>query len=93
MGNIFYNTISAGNVISFLFLKTMQNGDKDSIKDFLQYDLKLNKYDIGSTKEEDFTKVSISANLTKIYHHTFYPVEIDTLSSALNTDKKNYYQW
>lgn len=72
----------------FPFLRTMQNGDADSIKDFLQYDLKLNKYNMEDTKEADFTKVSVSANLTKTYHHTFYPVEIDVSQTALNTNRK-----
>ena len=72
----------------FPFLRTMQDKDIDSVKDFLQYDLKLNNYDIGTTKEADFTKVSVSANLTKTYHHTFYPIEIDTLQTVLNTDKR-----
>ena len=43
---------------------------------------------MGTIREADFTKVSVSANLTKTYHHTFYPVEIDALQTALNTDKK-----
>ena len=82
----------------FPFLRTMENGDVDSVKDFLEYELKAENYAIDSTKEDDFTKVSVSANLTKTYHHIFYPVDLDVLNTKLNTDKTiiingNKFKW
>lgn len=55
-----------------------KDDDISGIKIFAKETLNLSPIEIISTKEEDFTKRSVSANMTKTYHHTFYNCSFDS---------------
>lgn len=58
---------------TFLFPYTRtKEDDVSNIKNFAKESLNLSPIEILTTKEDDFTKHSVSANMTKTYHHIFY---------------------
>ena len=58
---------------TFLFPYTRtKDDDVSNVKTFVKETLNLSPIDILATKEDDFTKLSVSANMTKTYHHIFY---------------------
>ena len=58
---------------TFLFpYSRTKDDDIQGIKNFAKETLNLSPIEVISSKEEDFTKRSVSANMTKTYHHIFY---------------------
>ena len=49
-----------------------QDDDKQAVRNFANTFLKLSSIEIKQIKEDDFTKTSVSANMTKTYHQKFY---------------------
>lgn len=63
---------------TYLFPYThTQDNDEQSVRDFVNNSLKLSQIDIKTSKEDDFTKTSVSANMTKTYHQKFYLCDFD----------------
>ena len=60
----------------FPYTRTKEN-DSESIKTFAKESLGID-IQVLKTAESNFTKRSISANMTKTYHHTFYLCSIKT---------------
>lgn len=81
----------------FPYVKTNKENDSQSIEDYVKSVFKINDFKIAKVKEEDFTKHSVSANLQKTYHHTFYLIEFNASKSIL--EKKTFrtfgakYRW
>lgn len=69
----------------FPYIRTLDEKDRDhkSVSNFLENTLRISShsYKFEETKEEDFTKASVSSNMTKTYHHTFYQVSCDIASN------------
>ena len=61
----------------FPFLRTNINDDEKSVKNYVANFLGIKEFSIKKISEENFTKHSVSANLQKTYHHTFYSVCFD----------------
>ena len=68
--------------------------NQESFFDFLRYEVGIEPQEVTKQTETDVTKESVSAGMTKTYHHTFCQV-----SFTGNTDKKQYsfagtkYRW
>lgn len=60
----------------FPYVRSKEN-DEDSVRDFAKASLNLSQISIEKKEESDFTKRSVSANMTKTYHHTFYKLSFD----------------
>ena len=81
----------------FPYIRTNKENDRQSVTDYVQAVFKVKDVDIKKISEQDFTKHSVSANLQKTYHHTFYLIEFNALETSirkkvfkLNGDK---YRW
>lgn len=61
----------------FPYVRTREDGDADSVREFVRETMGLSSVEIREIKEADFTKRSVSANMTKSYHHTFYRLGYD----------------
>lgn len=59
----------------FPYVRTKEN-DAEAIKDYAQKNFGVS-VQITKTEESDFTKHSVSANMTKTYHHIFYKLSFD----------------
>ena len=67
----------------FPFVRTSLENDAENVSGYIRDFLGIKDFEIKKISEEDFTKYSVSANLTKTYHHTFYLVTFsakDTLA-------------
>lgn len=80
------------NCYLFPYLRTLNEKDRDyeSVLHFLEDTLRISNhsYEFTETKEADFTKASVSSNMTKTYHHTFYQFLCDIASNP-QLNKKN----
>lgn len=79
----------------FPYSRTKEN-DSGAILEFLKHALGISSAKITKTKESDFTKHSVSANMTKTYHHIFYQIDFDANQlPAKNKFKVNgmVYKW
>lgn len=69
----------------FPYLRTLDEKDRDyeSVFQFLENTLRISSRSCRctETKEADFTKASVSSNMTKTYHHTFYQIACDVASN------------
>lgn len=78
---------------SWLFPYTKADTD-EAFFDFLRHEVGIEPVEITKRTETDVTKESVSAGMTKTYHHTFCQV-----SFTGRTDKKKYvfdgtkYKW
>ena len=81
----------------FPYVRTSNENDSQSVSRFVEQLLKTDKFTVRKTAEQDFTKHSVSANLQKTYHHTFYLVELD--ASKTSAGRKTFamnggkYRW
>lgn len=66
----------------FPYFRTSEN-DKKSVENHL-FNIGIKDFNIEKIKEQDFTKYSVSANLSKTYHHTFYLVSFDASKTFAN---------
>lgn len=66
----------------FPYFRTSEN-DKKSVENHL-LNMGIKDFNIEKVKEQDFTKHSVSANLSKTYHHTFYLVSFDASKTFAN---------
>lgn len=55
----------------FPYIRTKEN-DLDSVQNFIKTDIGFEPLELLKKTEADFTKTSVSANMMKTYHHTFY---------------------
>lgn len=78
----------------FPYIRTNTKNDLESVKNYVSSVFKLKDFAIERTEKQDFTKRSVSANLTKTYHHTFYLISFDA-SGQKQTFKANNekYRW
>lgn len=81
----------------FPYIRTNKENDKQSVIDYVQSIFKIKNVEIKKITEQEFTKHSVSANLQKTYHHTFYLIEFNALETpcskkvfSVNGDK---YRW
>lgn len=65
----------------FPYVRTNKENDKQAVIDYVKSIFKIENVDIKKITEQDFTKHSASANLSKTYHHTFYLIEFNALLS------------
>ena len=81
----------------FPYIRTNAENDKQSVIDYVKSVFKIKNVDIKKITEQDFTKYSVSANLQKTYHHTFYLIEFNALLSPACKKKfsagGNKYKW
>ncbi|MCR4823602.1 MAG: hypothetical protein K5873_12100 [Treponema sp.] len=83
------------NTFLFPYYRTKEN-DSQAALDFAKEALNLSSVSVKKSMEGDFTKRSVSANMTKTYHHTFYQLSFDSKDFA---EKKSFkvdgvkYQW
>lgn len=59
----------------FPYLRTKDSGDAEAVRNHIADVLGIAGFKISKTVTEEMTKVSVSANLTKTYQHTFYFIE------------------
>lgn len=78
----------------FPYVRTNTKDDLESVRSYVSSVFKLSDFTIERIEKQDFTKRSVSANLTKTYHHTFYLIAFDA-SSQKQTFKANHekYRW
>lgn len=78
----------------FPYRKTHTENDFEYILDYLTKTLSLNNVKIVDTKIDDVEKYSVSDEIKKTYHHTFYLIEFDACNFK-NTVKLNgeKYKW
>lgn len=62
----------------FPFIRTNVNDDKKSVENYIKNVFRIEDFKIEQITEENFTKHSASANMSKTYHHTFYLVAFDS---------------
>ncbi len=76
----------------FPYLRTLDEKDRnqESVSHFIENTLHIsaNSCKFIESKEADFTKASVSSNMTKTYHHTFYHIMCD-VSSNPQLNKKS----
>ena len=70
------------------YKNTHKENDADFIKTYLTDDLLFENCVLGEPKSQTVTKFSVSANRTKTYNHTFYPVSFNCHDS-LNISNKD----
>lgn len=78
----------------FPYKKTHTENDFESILDYVTNTLSLSNVKIIETKTDDIEKYSVSDEIKKSYHHTFYLIEFD--ASELKTTVKlngEKYKW
>lgn len=79
----------------FPYIRTTEN-DKKSVENHL-LNMGLKDFNIEKITEQDFTKHSVSANMSKTYHHTFYLISFN--ASELPANKRTFkinrekYRW
>ena len=79
----------------FPYERTKEN-DSEAIVDFVEKSIGFTVQKIVKTIETDVTKYSVSANMTKKYHHSFYLIDV---SRCANFEKKAFringakYRW
>lgn len=78
----------------FPYVHTNTRNDLESVKNYVSSVFKLKNFSMERIEKQDFTKRSVSANLTKTYHHTFYLISFDA-SCQKKTFKANgeKYRW
>jgi len=59
------------------YRETHEENDEKFIQDYVQNVLCLEDFSILQKKEDDIEKFSVSDQMTKKYHHTFYFIEFD----------------
>lgn len=64
----------------FPYIRTRGN-DMESVKEYVS-GMGIQDFKIERTAEQDFTKRSVSANMSKTYHHTFYLVSFDASKTS-----------
>ncbi len=67
----------------FPYIRTNKENDRQSVEDYIKSVFKIDDFKIAKVTEEDFTKYSVSANLQKTYHHTFYLIEFNAGKTIL----------
>ena len=81
----------------FPFLRTNLSDDEKSVKSYVINFLGIKEFSVKKIDEEDFTKHSVSANLQKTYHHTFYSVSFDAKKNLKNKRtfkiNRHKYKW
>lgn len=83
------------NTMLFPYYRSKEN-DSQAAVDFAGEALNLVSARVVKSMQADFTKRSVSANMTKSYHHTFYQLAFDDPEfTAKNSFKINgiKYQW
>lgn len=65
----------------FPYSRTKEN-DKEAVFDFVRTSIGYKPLKILKTESGDFTKYSVSANMTKKYHHIFYNIAFESLSQS-----------
>lgn len=81
----------------FPYVRTSSGNDSLSVSDYIKSVFKIHDFEIKKTAEQDFTKHSVSANMQKTYHHTFYLIGVDSAKTA--ADRKSFsiggekYRW
>ena len=78
------------------YRQTHEANDEKFILDYVNNVLKLNSAEIKDIKIDDIEKYSVSDQITKNYHHTFYLVEFDAKASGLkecNLINKEKFKW
>lgn len=66
----------------FPYFRTTEN-NKKSVENHLS-NIGIKDFNIEKITEQDFTKYSVSANMSKTYHHTFYLVSFDASKTLAN---------
>ena len=61
----------------FPFAHSKESDDSESILSFAQKTLGLRSPSVRKQIETDITKHSVSSNMSKTYHHTFYQISFD----------------
>ncbi|WP_407398477.1 hypothetical protein [Treponema sp.] len=69
------------------YLQTHDQDDKEFIQEYVDNVLELSDAEIKDVKFDDVVKYSVSDNMTKKYHHTFYLVNFNASDSKLITKR------
>lgn len=69
------------------YLQTHDQDDKKFIQEYVDNVLELCDAEIKDVKFDDIVKYSVSDNMTKKYHHTFYLVNFNASDSKLITKR------
>lgn len=81
----------------FPFVRTNKENDLKSVENYISSFIGIKDFKIKKVGESDFTKYSVSANLQKTYHHTFYIADFDAKNTIgkKQTIKLNHqkYKW
>lgn len=67
----------------FPYVRSNKENDKQSVEDYIKSVFGITDFKIVKICEQDFTKHSVSANLQKTYHHTFYLIEFNAIKTIL----------
>lgn len=73
----------------FPFIRTNIDNDRASVENYIKTVFGIKNFTIDRVTEQDFTKHSVSSNMEKTYHHTFYLVSFCASDSLL---KKRAFQ-
>lgn len=79
------------------FSRTKENDDSSAILDFAKETLGVASPSLKKFLETDITKHSVSSNMSKTYHHTFYQISFNEndlpqkQSFTLNGEKYRWY--
>ena len=66
----------------FPYKRTKETDDTDDAVVFLRETLNIHAVGIINKKETDITKRSVSQNISKTYHHTFYQISSDNIPDS-----------
>lgn len=77
----------------FPFLQTKENDDKSSAIEYIKNDLNIKNCNIEKIVSKNFTKHSVSANMTKTYQHTFYFLKNNQYEKQTFKLHGNKYKW
>lgn len=85
------------NTFLLPFSRTKENDDSSAILDFTKESLSLASPSVKKVLETDITKHSVSSNISKTYHHTFYQISFaendlpPKQAFSLNGEKYRWY--
>ena len=80
----------------FPFTRTKETNNDAAIIEFVRTAVGIEPKGIFQQKETDVTKHSVSANMTKTYHHTFYLIDFDEAAVPKKDKFKHngtFYRW